>query len=201
MYPEFMQDIVRMNKMFELPVNKSIQLDKDLATKLYKLHNTLTDEVDELLDITGVLDKATFSKEGSLVDGSKTVIYPQVTIDHYVSLADLLGDMIVYCASEAVKHGIPIDDVLRAIMASQWSKLGANGEVIKDSNGKFLKGPNYKPPEDGIKLVLLENNRIVDLREGAFIDNIPKDDKDFTFVESPGITQEDYHDYDNISRN
>ena len=193
MYPEFMQDIELMNNMFELPVNKSIIPDSELADKLIKFHKTLSDEVSEILDIAEPLNTPKF------VDGMPH--YPTVDINHYVALADLLGDVIVYCASEAVKHGIPIDDVLRAIMASQWSKLGANGEVIKDSNGKFLKGPNYKPPEDGIKLVLLENNRIVDLREGAFIDNIPKDDKDFTFVESPGITQGDYHDYDNISRN
>lgn len=150
MYPEFMQDIVRMNKMFELPVNKSIQLDKDLATKLYKLHNTLTDEVDELLEIIE-----------EIIEDVDLPIQPQITIDHYVALADLLGDMIVYCASEAFKHGIPLDEVLRAIMASQWSKLGPNGEVIKDENGKFLKGENYRPPEEHIKTILQANIRSV----------------------------------------
>jgi len=157
MYPEFMQDIERMNRMFELPVNKSTQLEKDLATKLYKLHNTLTDEVNELLDITEVLDKPIMQRNLESTE-PYDVRYPPVTIDHYVSLADLLGDIIVYCASEAVKHGIPIDEVLRAIMASRWSKLGPNGEVIKDENGKFLKGQNYKPPEADIKKRLQEAN-------------------------------------------
>jgi hypothetical protein len=158
MYPEFMQDVERMNNMFELPVNKSIVPDKDLATKLYKLHNTLTDEVNELLDITEVLDKPIKKTDDR---GITIPVYTPVTIDHYVQLADLLGDMIVYCASEAMKHGIPLDQVLRAIMESQWSKLGSNGEVIKDGNGKFLKGENYKPPEDNIKTILQAHNRQV----------------------------------------
>lgn len=172
MYPEFMQDIKRMNNMFELPVNKSIQLDKDLATKLYKLQNTLTDEVNELLDITEELDTAEY------ISGEN--YYPLVTIDHYVSLADLLGDIIVYCTSEAVKHGIPIDEVLRAIMTSQWSKLGPNGEVIKDENGKFLKGENYVPPEDTIKAILQLNNRIHTTSAKASGDFVEQEDGDYT---------------------
>jgi len=155
MYKGFQEDIVRMNTIFELPIKQSIEIDKDLATKLYKLHTTLTDEVNELLDITEVLDKTEY------VNGEP--YYPSVNIDHYVSLADLLGDIIVYCASEAVKHGIYLPEVLQAIMDSQWSKLGTNGEVIKDANGKFLKGANYQPPEEAIKKLLQARNRMVTL--------------------------------------
>lgn len=156
MYKGFNEDIIKMNRMFDLPVKQSIEVDKDLATKLYKLHNTLTDEVNELLDITEVLDKPL-----SKVTADGDFRYPPVTIDHYVSLADLLGDIIVYCASEANKHGIYLPEILQAIMESQWSKLGANGEVIKDENGKFLKGENYQPPEAMIKKLLQARNRMV----------------------------------------
>lgn len=156
MYKGFNEDIIKMNKMFDLPVRQSIEPDKDLATKLYQLHNTLTDEVNELLDITAILDEPEFSDTMG-----KSAKYPIVTIDHYVSLADLLGDMIVYCASEANKHGIYLPEVLQAIMESQWSKLGANGEVIKDENGKFLKGENYQPPEPMIKKLLQARNGMV----------------------------------------
>ena len=131
-----------MNKMFDLPVKQSIELDKDLVDKVLKFHRTLSDEVNELLDIANEVDTP-------------------VTIDHYVALADLLGDVVVYCASEAAKHGIYLPEVLQAIMESQWSKLGANGEVIKDKNGKFLKGENYKPPEETIKNLLQARNRMV----------------------------------------
>jgi hypothetical protein len=39
-------------------------------------------------------------------------------------------------------------------MDSNESKLDANGNPIYDSNGKFLKGPNYWKPEPKIKTLL-----------------------------------------------
>ena len=71
-----------------------------------------------------------------------------------VAVADLLGDVIVYCRSEALKFGIPLEDVLGVIMDSTQSKLGADGRPIYDANGKFLKGPNYWKPEPKIKELL-----------------------------------------------
>lgn len=153
MYKHFLQDIERMNKVFELPVKKSIEPDQDLSDKVHKFHKTLSDEVNELLLLTEKLDNTRY------VDGMPHFV--DVNIDHYVELADLLGDIVVYCASEAQKHGIYLPEVLEAIMASQWSKLGANGEVIKDENGKFLKGENYQPPEPTIKKLLQYRNRMV----------------------------------------
>ena len=153
MYKGFQEDIVKMNKMFDLPVKQSIELDRDLHDKVAKLHKTLSGEVNELLVLKDKLDDPMFR------DGRP--YYIDINIDHYVELADLLGDMIVYCASEATKHGIYLPEVLQAIMESQWSKLGANGEVIKDENGKFLKGENYQPPEIMIKKLLQARNRMV----------------------------------------
>ncbi len=75
-------------------------------------------------------------------------------LDLAVAIADLLGDVIVYCRSEALKYGIPLEEVLSIIMDSNESKLGADGKPIYDSNGKFLKGPNYWKPEPKIKELL-----------------------------------------------
>ena len=47
----------------------------------------------------------------------------------------------VYCRSEALKYGLPLEEVLDIIMDSNESKLDANGKPIYDANGKFLKGP------------------------------------------------------------
>jgi len=71
-----------------------------------------------------------------------------------VALADLLGDVMVYCRSEALKYGLPLEAVLDVIMDSNESKLGADGKPIYDGNGKFLKGPNYWKPEPKIKALL-----------------------------------------------
>ena len=70
------------------------------------------------------------------------------------AIADLLGDVIVYCRSEALKYGLPLEDVLDVIMDSNESKLNADGNPIYDANGKFLKGPNYWKPEPRIKALL-----------------------------------------------
>ena len=66
----------------------------------------------------------------------------------------MLGDIIVYCRSEALKYGIPLEEVLDIIMDSNESKLGADGKPIYDENGKFLKGPNYWKPEPKIREML-----------------------------------------------
>ena len=86
---------------------------------------TLSDEVNEIDDIISL------AKEGAS------------PIDVAVAIADLLGDVIVYCRSEVLKYGLPLEDVLDIIMDSNESKLGADGNPIYDANGKFLKGPNY----------------------------------------------------------
>ena len=75
-------------------------------------------------------------------------------VDIAVAIADLLGDIMVYCRSEALKYGLPLEDVLDVIMDSNESKLGADGKPIYDANGKFLKGPDYWKPEPRIKALL-----------------------------------------------
>jgi predicted HAD superfamily Cof-like phosphohydrolase len=77
-------------------------------------------------------------------------------IDVLTELADWLGDIQVYCASEMAKFGLPNEEVLSIIMSSNFSKLGPNGEPIYDDNGKVMKGPGYWKPEPQIKQLLKE---------------------------------------------
>ena len=74
--------------------------------------------------------------------------------DIAVAIADVLGDITVYCRSEALKYGLPLEAILDIIMDSNESKLGADGNPIYDANGKFLKGPHYWKPEPKIKALL-----------------------------------------------
>ena len=80
------------------------------------------------------------------------------SLDILVAVADLLGDVIIYCRSEALKYGIPLEEVLSIIMDSNESKLGVDGKPIYDNNGKFLKGPNYWKPEPKIRELLKATN-------------------------------------------
>ena len=74
-------------------------------------------------------------------------------IDVLTALADWYGDLIVYCASEMSRHGIPAEAVLSIIMDSNASKLQADGTALL-INGKLQKGPNYWKPEPKIKALL-----------------------------------------------
>ncbi len=125
-----------MNAMYKLPANDSPTLPADVADRLTKFKATLLDEVHEIDEIVEL------SKTGG------------AAIDIAVAMADLLGDIMVYCRSEALKYGLPLEAVLDIIMDSNESKLDRDGKPIYDANGKFLKGPDYWKPESKIKELL-----------------------------------------------
>ena len=133
----FAQRIAAMNAMYKLPARDNPALPEDVVGRLTKFKATLMDEVHEIDDIAAMVEKG--------ADPAEVL----------TAIADLLGDVIVYCRSEALKYGLPLEDVLDVIMDSNESKLGADGNPIYDANGKFLKGPNYWKPEPKIKALLL----------------------------------------------
>jgi predicted HAD superfamily Cof-like phosphohydrolase len=132
----FAQRIAAMNAMYKLPARDNPALPEDVVGRLTKFKATLMDEVHEIDEIVAAAQKGASSA------------------DILVAMADLLGDVIVYCRSEALKYGLPLEDVLDIIMDSNESKLGADGKPIYDANGKFLKGPDYWKPEPKIKALL-----------------------------------------------
>lgn len=132
----FAARIARMNAMYKLPAHDRPTIPDDVADRLTKFKATLMDEVHEIDEIVAQ------ARNGA------------APLDLAVAIADLLGDVIVYCRSEALKYGIPLEAVLQIIMDSNASKLGADGKPIYDGNGKFLKGPNYWKPEGKIRELL-----------------------------------------------
>ena len=136
MNKDFAERIAAMNAMYKLPANDKPTLPADTAGRLAKFKATLMDEVHEIDEIVALAQNAA------------------APADVAVAIADVLGDIIVYCRSEALKYGLPLEAVLDIIMDSNESKLGADGKPIYDANGKFLKGPNYWKPEPKIKALL-----------------------------------------------
>ena len=136
MTQSFADRIAAMNAMYKLPAHDDPVLPANVAERLVKFKATLLDEVHEIDDIV----------KHAQSGGDTAAIA--------VAIADLLGDIIVYCRSEALKYGLPLEAVLDIIMDSNESKLGADGKPIYDANGKFLKGPNYWKPEPKIKALL-----------------------------------------------
>lgn len=59
---------------------------------------------------------------------------------------DALGDILVVVIGTALAFGFDIEEIMRRIYKSNMSKLDKDGKPIYRSDGKVLKGPNYKPP-------------------------------------------------------
>lgn len=135
---EFANDIAKFNGIYKLPVNTVPTLDVGVpaAERMAAFKDILIEEVHEIDEI---------------IAAQQAGKDPQEVL---TMLADLLGDIQVYCASEMAKFGLPLDQVLAIIMQSNFSKLGADGLPIYDERGKVMKGPNYWKPEPKIRELL-----------------------------------------------
>lgn len=69
-----------------------------------------------------------------------------------IEMADALGDIAYVVVGFALEMGIDLNAVVAEIHASNMTKLGEDGNVIRREDGKVLKGPNYRKPD--IKSVL-----------------------------------------------
>lgn len=141
---EFSDRIRAFNQMYRLPVleipvnNRDLKVQgQEQATRLINFKSILSKELSELDDILAMYN----------TDADH--------LDIMTAIADLLGDLQVYCASEMAKWGIPQDATLDIIMSSNMSKLGADGLPIYDDEGKVQKGPNYWKPEPEIRNMLV----------------------------------------------
>lgn len=135
---DFADDIKRFNGIYKLPVNDvpTTDIGVSVSERLNAFKNILIEEVHEIDEIIDAQESG------------------KSEMEVLTMLADLLGDIQVYCASEMAKFGLPLDQVLAIIMQSNFSKLGADGEPIYDERGKVMKGPSYWKPEPKIQELL-----------------------------------------------
>lgn len=132
-------DIQKFNAMYKLPVSSipTLCIGVDPVDRLTQFKSILSEELNEIDEIIAEVSNPDYDKMSVLT-----------------SLADLLGDIQVYCASEMAKFGIPLDHTLAIIMQSNFSKLGADGLPIYDERGKVMKGPGYWKPEPKLREML-----------------------------------------------
>lgn len=135
---DFSRDIEKFNGIYKLPVSAvpTLNVGVNAADRMLAFKDILMEEVQEIDEIIAA------QKEG------------KDELEVLTMLADLLGDIQVYCASEMAKFGLPLDQVLAMIMQSNFSKLGADGLPIYDERGKVMKGPGYWKPEPKIREIL-----------------------------------------------
>lgn len=154
-FNSFEARILYFNGMYKLPIAPIPSLEAEQSWQNARL-NADFDRIEALRvrmkDFFGTILQKEL-KEWEDID--EAAVAGASEIDLLVMLADLLGDIQVYCASEMARFGIPNDEVLKIIMESNFSKLGADGQPIYDEFGKVMKGPNYWKPEPQIKQLLL----------------------------------------------
>jgi len=146
-HSDFYKDIIKFNAIYKLQSNEEptvLEVDR-----IKNFQNILAEEVDEATEIAEKYEKLAADNNGILSDEDKVEIL--------TDMSDWLGDVIVYCASEARRWGLPLSDVLNVIMESNFSKLDAEGNPIYDHRGKVMKGPGYWKPEPKIKEILTKN--------------------------------------------
>lgn len=142
---DFYRDIERFNAIYRLPANLTPTLLGPERVRNFR--DILAEEVEEGLDLA--------QKYEALL-ARRSELTPDESLDVLTEMSDWLGDIVVYCASEAKRWGLPLDRVLGVIMQSNFSKLGADGEPIYDERGKVMKGPGYWKPEPKIREMLAE---------------------------------------------
>lgn len=144
MSANFYSDIEKFNQIYKLPCNDAPALLG--VERIENFKNILAEEVDEADELSAKYQAMLKANGGELSPTDKLAILTE--------LSDWLGDIVVYCASEAKRWGIPLEKVLKVIMESNFSKLDANGTPIYDERGKVMKGPNYWKPEPKISELL-----------------------------------------------
>lgn len=69
-----------------------------------------------------------------------------IPIQNLINTLKEFADLQYVLSGAAVTFGFPLDEAFTRVHESNMSKLDDDGKPIKDTGGKVLKGPNYKPP-------------------------------------------------------
>lgn len=131
--------VEQLCRVFDLPRAANPTLD---FARMPKLVAMLGEEFAELVaavygQTAGAVITAAVRDAAALDDGTRDL----------VGAADALADIAVVDFCFAAEAGIPLDDVLEEVHRSNLSKVGADGRPVKDDEGKFVKGPDYRPPD------------------------------------------------------
>lgn len=161
-YESFIRTIEIMNQMYRLQVSNvptlvfvdnmadGTQHTVNAFTRLHGFKKTLQSELDEIGSIIDMAHRLFVQPE--MPDSRE--YSNRLAVEILTAVADLLADIIVYCVSEMRKFGLPPASIMRIVMQSNMSKLQPDGTAKYDNNGRFLKGPNYFPPEPKLQALI-----------------------------------------------
>lgn len=69
-----------------------------------------------------------------------------IPIQNLINTLKEFADLQYVLSGAAVTFGFPLDTAFNRVHESNMSKLDDDGKPVKDTGGKVLKGPNYRPP-------------------------------------------------------
>lgn len=138
--------VVELHEAFGLPVAWAPGVPPEERRRLRV--NLLLEEVLEFAKASGFIVRI-----GTHEDFVLTPAFPP----NLTEAADALADIRYVTDGAAVEWGIPLEKCLREVHRSNMSKLGDDGRPILRDDGKFLKGPNYTPPQLDMILELYRN--------------------------------------------
>lgn len=178
----FENQIEAFNKMYGLPAPSFPTARAEIAHEKSRLNTLTVIEDRHIPDKQAVISRLRAFKDilqEELVEVDDIIVNlsngvrednhtPYTELEFLVDLADWLGDIQIYCASEMLRYGLPNQAILDIIMVSNFSKLGPDSQPIYDDRGKVLKGPNYWKPEPLIKSLLgkfLAENKDIENKE------------------------------------
>lgn len=158
----FKFNIARMHQIYKLPTNDhaTLEVGESPIKRLDGFFKTLSDEAAEYnVSTDGKPSIREKLEQFYAMSASQftTEEIEEARRDVLTDIADWLSDLTVYIRSEGMKFGIPLEDTLDAVMASNFSKIkgGVDGTPTYDENGKVMKDLScYQPPENAIKTIL-----------------------------------------------
>ena len=115
-----LEQVKELHEKFGQPINSKPLLDDGFLSALRI--NLINEERDEF--VTGLLSRN-----------------PTLVLDALCDLQVVLDGAFLALGFWRVK-----DEAMAEVHRSNMSKLGADGKPILRQDGKFLKGPNYSPP-------------------------------------------------------
>lgn len=132
----------------------------DKMNQFFKISSSLAFNKDRLNAFVGILSEETDEFRTAITDYEKDEkAFPEKEEERelvaLVALADCLADHVVYCCSEARRHGFSLLPILQLVMDSQDSKLVDGQPLYNEAKTKVIKGPDFKAPEKLIEDYLL----------------------------------------------
>lgn len=71
----------------------------------------------------------------------------EVVIEDRIAFADSIADQIVTATGTGYRAKVNVEEAVRIVNRSNWSKFDDNGDPIFNAQGKVIKGPRYTEPD------------------------------------------------------